>query len=65
MDADFAEKYMGMLMEARELTNVDTVLYITHNPILAMRADAYIVINKNPEPGQARIEVKKDLGIRE
>jgi DNA repair exonuclease SbcCD ATPase subunit len=59
MDSNNAEKYLSMLLRAKELTNIDSILYITHNPILAMRADAYLCV----ENGE--IIVRKEIGIRE
>lgn len=59
MDGDNAEKYLAMVKKTQELTGVDTVLFMTHNPLLAMRADAYIVV------GDGKVEVKKELPIRE
>lgn len=59
MDSNNAEKYLSMLLRAKELTNIDSIIYITHNPILAMRADAYLCV----ENGE--IIVRKEIGIRE
>lgn len=59
MDSANAEKYLSMLLRARELTNIDSIMYITHNPVLAMRADAYLCIENG------KINVRKELGIRE